>query len=64
MHLDTGTFAYSTIHQDMSQLLITPFQLIFGHQAILPVDIDLQKGSGDELHCKYQVLNDQDIVIV
>ena len=47
----------------MSQAHI-PFQLMFGHQAILPIDIDLQKESGDELHHKYmyQVLNDPDIV--
>ena len=35
---------------------------MFGCQAILP--IDLQKESGDELHHKYQVLNDPDIVAV
>eukprot|EP00731_Ephydatia_muelleri_P033062 Em0025g18a len=61
-YLDTCTFAYNTSRHESSTY--TPFQLMFGRQAILPVDIDLQKESGDELHHKYQMLNDPDIVAV
>ena len=61
-YLDNCTFAYNTSRHESSTY--TPFQLMFGRQAILPIDIDLQKESGDELHHKYQVLNDPDIVAV
>ncbi|KAL5509715.1 hypothetical protein EMCRGX_G005133 [Ephydatia muelleri] len=61
-YLDTCTFAYNTSRHESSTY--TPFQLMFGRQAILPIDIELQKESGDELHHKYQVLNDPDIVAV
>ena len=61
-YLDTCTFAYNTSRHESSTY--TSFQLMFGRQAILPTDIELQKESGDELHHKYQVLNDPDIVAV
>ena len=60
--LDTCTFAYNTSRHESSTY--TPFQLMFDRQTILPIDIDLQKESGDELHHKYQVLNDPDIVAI
>ena len=53
---------YNTSRHESSTY--TPFQLMFGRQAILPIDIDLQKESVDELHHKYQVLIDPDIVAV
>ena len=39
-HIDTCVYAYKTSKHDSSKY--TPFQLMFGHQAILPVDLALE----------------------
>ena len=36
-YLDTCVYAYNTSHHDSSKF--TPFELMFGRQAVIPVDI-------------------------
>ena len=44
-YLDTCVFAYNTSQQDSTKF--TPFELMFGRQATLPIDINIQKNSKD-----------------
>lgn len=44
-YLDTCVFAYNTSQQDSTKF--TPFQLMFGRKATLPIDINIQKNSKD-----------------
>jgi hypothetical protein len=37
-HLDSCTFAYNTSRQEST--LYTPFEIMFGRKAVLPIDID------------------------
>ena len=42
-YLDTCVFAYNTSQQDSTKF--TPFELMFGRKATLPIDINIQKKS-------------------
>ena len=44
-YLVTCVFAYNTSQQDSTKF--TPFELMFGRQATLPIDINIQKSSKD-----------------
>lgn len=46
-YLDTCIFAYNTSRQDST--LFTPFELMFGRRATLPIDINIQRESTKEL---------------
>ena len=46
-YLDTCIFAYNTSRQDST--LFTPFELMFGRRATLPIDINIQKENTKEL---------------
>ena len=45
-------FAYNTAKHESS--LHTPFELMFGRKAILPIDINIEKKSAEELLDNYQ----------
>ena len=42
-YLDTSVFAYNTSQQDSTKF--TPFELMFGRKATLPINITIQKKS-------------------
>ena len=44
-YLVTCVFAYNTSQQDSTKF--TPFELMFGRQVTLPIDINIQKSSKD-----------------
>ena len=46
-HLDTCTFGYNTSRHDSTKS--TPFQLMFGRKAALPVELEMQTESSDEV---------------
>ena len=66
-HLDTCIYAYNTAVQESTSF--TPFELMFGRKAVLPIEIDFEKREADELFHQYttesiaanhiQVLTDQ-----
>ena len=43
-HLDSCVFAYNTSRHNSTKF--TPFQLMFGCRAVLPIDIDICQDSG------------------
>ena len=47
MYLDTSVFAYNTAKQEST--LYSPFELMFGKKANLPVDINYASQDGEEL---------------
>ena len=46
-YLDTSTFAYNTSRHKSS--LYTPFEIMFGRKARLPIDIDVEASSASEV---------------
>ena len=48
-YLDTCAFAYNTSRHDSTKY--TPFMLTFGHQATLPIDVELERQCSEDL-CK------------
>ena len=54
LYLDTCAFAYNTSRHNSTKF--TPFYLMFGRQAYLPVDADFQIQSPEEL-CVLVILN-------
>ena len=50
--LDTCVFAYNTAKHDST--LYTPFQLMFGRKAVLPVDLDFESQDGKQLLIDFQ----------
>ena len=58
-YLDTCVFAYNTSRQESSKY--TPFFLMFGRRATLPVDINLNDESASEKYQQYNDLEDPDI---
>ena len=49
--LDTSVFAYNTAKQQSTSY--TPFEFMFGRKAVIPVDLEYEKGSGAEILKKY-----------
>lgn len=49
--LDTCVFAYNTSRHDSTRY--TPFQLMFGRRATLPIDLDVRKESPTDALHKY-----------
>ena len=45
MYLDTCVYAYNTSRHESTKF--TPFELMFGRKAVLPVEIDMEKKDGD-----------------
>jgi transposase InsO family protein len=50
-YLDTCVFAYNTAKHEST--LHSPFEIMFGRKAILPVDLDFEKQNGDQLLNEY-----------
>ena len=50
--LDTCTFVYNTSHHEST--LHTPFEVMFGRQAVLPIDLDMEKQSPEQLLQEYK----------
>jgi len=50
--LDTCTFGYNTSRHEST--LHTPFELMFGRQAVLPIDLDMEKQSPEQLLQEYE----------
>ena len=59
LYLDTCAFAYNTSRHNSTKF--TLFYLMYGRQAYLPVDADLQIESPEELHTGYFELKDPDL---
>ena len=55
-YLDTCVFAYNTSRHESTKF--TPFELMFGRKATLPIDVELQKDSPEEVCQKYHTLNE------
>lgn len=49
--LDTCVFAYNTAQHESTNY--TPFELMFGRKAVLPVDLDFEKKDGKRLLTEY-----------
>ena len=47
-YLDTCVFAYNTSQQESTRF--TPFELMFGRKATLPIDINLQRSSKERVN--------------
>ena len=50
-YLDTSVFAYNTAKQEST--LYSPFELMFGRKANLPVDIEYASQNGEEMLEEY-----------
>lgn len=59
-YLDTCVFAYNTSRHESTKY--TPFFLMFGRRATLPIDINFCKDSPTEKHQHYCALDDPDIL--
>ena len=46
-YLDTCVFAYNTSRHESSKF--SPFELMFGRRATLPIDIELRKAGPEEM---------------
>ena len=57
--LDTCVFAYNTSRHESTRF--TPFELMFGRQATLPIDIDLRKALPEEAVSTFVDLNEPDM---
>lgn len=64
LYVDTCVFAYNTSRHDSSK--ISPFEVMFGRRATLPVDVELQKKTSEELLEDFQTLDEAkyDAVVV
>ena len=51
-YIDTCVFAYNTSQHESTTF--TPFELMFGHLAYLPVDADGERATTEELYEKWQ----------
>lgn len=50
-YLNTCIYAYNTaVHESTC---FTPFELMFGRKAVLPIDIDMERRNIDDLHDQY-----------
>ena len=58
-YLDTCVFAYNTSRHESSKY--TPFFLMFGRRATLPIDINFCEDSPTEKHQHYYAFDDPDI---
>ena len=47
IHVDSAVFAYNTSCHESS--CYAPFEVMFGHKAIFPIDVDLKSVSPDKL---------------
>ena len=47
LFLDTCVYAYNTAKHEST--LYSPFELMFGRKAVLPIDIDFEKKEGAEI---------------
>ena len=45
--IDSAVFAYNTSCHESS--CYAPFEVMFGHKAVLPIDVDLKSASPDKL---------------
>ena len=57
-YLDTCVFAYNTSRHVSTHF--TPFQLMFGRCAVLPIDIDLWRASPEEVAVKFNLMEEPD----
>ena len=55
-YLDTCVFAYNTSHHESTKF--TPFELMFRRKATLPIDLELQKASPEEVCQKFHTLDE------
>ena len=56
-YLDTCAFAYNTSQHDSTKF--TPFMLMFGRKARLPIDVELEHQDSDNLFKAYKDLEDR-----
>ena len=55
-YLDTCAFAYNTSQHDSTKF--TPFMLMFGRRARLPIDVELEHQDSEDLFKAYKDLED------
>lgn len=58
-YLDTCVFAYNTAKHEST--LYTPFELMFGRKATIPLDLEFQTKSGEELLTEFQQCTSKDV---
>ena len=51
LFLETCVFAYNTSKHESS--LHTPFELMFGRRAVIPIDVETEKKEGNEILDEY-----------
>ena len=56
-YLDTCAFAYNTSQHDSTKF--TPFMLMFGRRATLPIDVELEHQDSEDLLKAYKDLEDR-----
>ena len=62
--LDTCVFAYNTAHHESSQY--SPFEVMFGRKAVLPVDVSMGEKKPDvvlEKHLQKQELSTSQVLL-
>lgn len=57
--IDTCVFAYNTSRHESSKF--TPFNLMFGHCATLPIDLDISRTTPEEVASRYHSSIDPDM---